>query len=342
MAVQWFGSDIYAMKMTRLLSLTGTVLVGFGSAAWAGPHAGGGGFGGGRFGGGHIGGGGRVGGFAGGGFRAAPAFYGGGFRAAPTSQGAYFTGRSVGRPSAAPRFYYSGNRSAAVAPRGFPNSVARSRSPYVGRSAAATRQQPNSVSSIAASRATNPRVSNAANRQPNRAGSVAARNQASDRRTSTAAQGQSFVRNHASERHDANWHRDWDRHHAHFHDHKVFVFIGGLWWGLTPAFYSDYASGYYPYDSSDYSDNNPYDYYGYYNPSEYNDQSGYVYSNQYGNNATLSAVQSELAKLGYYSGAIDGVEGDETQAALARYQQDYDLSVTGTLTPGTLQALNLQ
>jgi len=67
-----------------------------------------------------------------------------------------------------------------------------------------------------------------------------------------------------------------------------------------------------------------------------------VYSNQYGNNATVGAVQSELARLGYYRGAIDGVEGDQTEAALARYQEDSDLSVSGTLTPETLQALELQ
>ena len=87
--------------------------------------------------------------FAGGGSRAAPAFYGGGFRAAPVFRGAYFTGRSVGRPSVAPRFYYGGNRMSAVRPQGFTRSVGRSTRPYVGRSAAATRQ-PNRVNSIAA------------------------------------------------------------------------------------------------------------------------------------------------------------------------------------------------
>ncbi|PYI86222.1 MAG: hypothetical protein DME54_15090 [Verrucomicrobia bacterium] len=35
-------------------------------------------------------------------------------------------------------------------------------------------------------------------------------------------------------------------------------------------------------------------------------------------------------------------EGDETQAALARYQEDRDLSVTGTVTAATLQALGLK
>jgi len=67
----------------------------------------------------------------------------------------------------------------------------------------------------------------------------------------------------------------------------------------------------------------------------------YVGSDQYGNSSTVSAVQSQLAKLGYYRGAVDGVEGDETEAALARYQEDHDLSVTGTLTAATLQSLGL-
>ena len=83
MAARWVGSDIYAMKTIKLLTLIGAVLVGLGPAVWAGPRGGGGGF----AGGGHVGGGGRVGGFAGGGSRYAPAFYGGGFRAGPTFRG---------------------------------------------------------------------------------------------------------------------------------------------------------------------------------------------------------------------------------------------------------------
>ena len=72
--------------------------------------------------------------------------------------------------------------------------------------------------------------------------------------------------------------------------------------------------------------------YGYYN--------GYAPSGQY-SNTVVSAVQSKLASLGYYHGAIDGTLGDETEAALARYQQDQDLSVTGTVTAGTLSALGV-
>ena len=149
-------------------------------------------------------------------------------------------------------------------------------------------------------------------------------------------------RDHVVARHSADWHRDWDRRHGHFHHGHVFVFIDGFWWGLDPGFYPYYAYDNYPYDDNGYANNGyPYDYYEY-SPSNYDDQQGYAPSYQDANNTTVSAVQSKLAKLGYYRGAIDGVEGDETQAALARYQEEHNLSVTGTLTAATLQALGLQ
>jgi Putative peptidoglycan binding domain len=149
-------------------------------------------------------------------------------------------------------------------------------------------------------------------------------------------------RDHVVARHSADWHRDWDRRHGHFHHGHVFVFIDGFWWGLDPGFYPYYAYDNNPYDDNGYANNAyPYDYYEY-SPYNYDDEQGYAPSDQDANNATVSAVQSKLAKLGYYRGAIDGVVGDETQAALARYQEKYDLSVTGTLTAATLQSLGLR
>ena len=337
MAAQPIGHEVYVMKRITLLGLAGIAFVSLSQPTWAGPRGGGGGQVGG---GGHIGGGGRAGGSAGGGSRAAPAFYGGGFRGAPAfrSNGAYFAGRSVGAVSRAPRFYYGGNRMTAVRPHGFTRSVGPTR-PYAGRVAAANRQ-PGRVGSIAG----------AARRQPNRVGSTTGRNRVSDPRASTAANRQSFVRNHASERHDANnWHRDWDRHHSHFDHNRVFVFVDGFWWGLYPSDYDPYYaygdypddySGYYPYDSN-YSSGNPYDYYNY-SPYNDDDQSGYSNSGQSAANAAVSAVQAELAKLGYYNGTIDGTAGDQTEAALARYQEDNNLSVTGTVDAATLQSLGIR
>jgi Putative peptidoglycan binding domain len=319
------------MKRITLLGLAGIALVSLSQPTWAGPRGGGGGFAGG-----HIGGGGRVGGFAGGGSRAAPAFYGGGFRGAPAfrSNGAYFTGRSVGRLSTAPRFYYSGNRMTAVRPHGFTRSVGRYTNPYVGQAAVANRQ-PGRVGSL----------TTAARRQPNRVGSNAVgRNRVSDPRTSTAANRRSFVRNHASERHDANnWHRDWDRHHAHFDHNRVFVFVDGFWWGLDPGYYPWDYDPYYDYGDYPYNSyyGNPYDYYNY-SPYNDDDQPGYSDSGESAASATVSAIQSELAKLGYYNGAIDGTLGDETQAAIARYQEDRNLSITGTVDAATLQSLGIR
>jgi hypothetical protein len=160
----------------------------------------------------------------------------------------------------------------------------------------------------------------------------------------TAATVRRAIANHnVSARHDANWHRDWDKHRFHHHNGLVFVFLDGFWWGLSPAYfpwdyYPYYAYDNYPYDSSDY----PYDYYDYSYPYNYDDEGINPAADEYGNNATVSAVQSALAKLGYYHGAVDGVLGDATEAALARYQEDRDLSVTGTVTAATLQALGLK
>ena len=68
--------------------------------------------------------------------------------------------------------------------------------------------------------------------------------------------------NHIAERHEANWHGDWDRRHAHFDHGRFFVFIGGFWCGLDDGFYPwDYL----PYYSDDYY---PYDYYADSQPSD--------------------------------------------------------------------------
>ena len=320
---------------TKLLSLATTVLVALASTAWGGAHGGGGSgnFGGGGFGGGHVGGGlggGHFGGFAGGHFGGAPvgSFNGRGIRAAPTFSGGnarFSANRSISAPNRMQQqfSYYNGARTSAAAPR------------------VSARQLPNqSISSTAV------RVA-AVNRQPNRVNPAVGQKGVVSPRFSTVRNRQSFVRNHAFARHDGNWHRDWDKHRAHFDHDRVFVFVGGSWWGLYPWDYYPYDGdgyGYYPYDYSydypyDYS-GYPYDGYGYTSSTPYSYYNGYAPSGEY-SNSVVNAVQSKLATLGYYHGATDGILGDQTQAALARYQQDQDISVTGTVTSATLQALNL-
>jgi hypothetical protein len=121
------------------------------------------------------------------------------------------------------------------------------------------------------------------------------------------------------ERHDANWHRDWDRHHGHFFHHRFFVFDDGFWFGLDPW--------YYPYD----------DYYAYDDQDYY----GYDASNDPYSVSMVGAVQSDLARQGYYRGVIDGVYGPQTRVAITRYQSNHGLQVTGSLTTATLRSLGL-
>jgi hypothetical protein len=181
-------------------------------------------------------------------------------------------------------------------------------------------------------------------RQQNRPASLTRPNMTTSNTQSSAAVRKAMANHRVFARHDGNWHHDWDKHRAHFDHGHVFVFTDGFWWGLYPADYYpydaygsypsdyyDYPYGYndYPYDSPDSYTQDPYSYYtGYASPAQ-------------SDNAVVSSVQSQLTKLGYYRGAVDGVAGDETEAALARYQEDNDLSVTGTVTAATLQSLGL-
>ena len=55
--------------------------------------------------------------------------------------------------------------------------------------------------------------------------------------------------------------------------------------------------------------------------------------------ASAAEVQSRLIDLGYYDGPVDGKPSHVAIAALARFQHDHDLPVTGEPDPATLQAL---
>jgi hypothetical protein len=56
---------------------------------------------------------------------------------------------------------------------------------------------------------------------------------------------------------------------------------------------------------------------------------------------TDAAVQSELARRGYYNGSIDGAIGPMSRRAIARYQEDHGLPVTGSITSSLLRSLGL-
>lgn len=52
-------------------------------------------------------------------------------------------------------------------------------------------------------------------------------------------------------------------------------------------------------------------------------------------------VQTALKAYGYYNGAIDGIIGAGSKSALSRFQADYGLKVTGTITPEVLDAFGI-
>jgi len=140
------------------------------------------------------------------------------------------------------------------------------------------------------------------------------------------------LRDHIAARHDANWHNDWDRRHVHFDHGRFFVFVDGFWCGLDDGFFPwDYL----PYYPDDYY---PYDYYTNTDPYDYN---GSTYDLGSGDSATVQAVQTQLFNLGYYTGSVDGVFGPTTRDAVAKYQIANHLTVTGSLSPDTIQSLGL-
>ena len=269
----------------------------------AGHGGGGGGFGGGGFHGGGFGGGGFHGGGFGGGF------HGGGFNAAPLAAG--HVGGGVGSRGGGVGFggsHFSGGVSNFAGAGSRFSSFGRpsSRQPeYNGR----------------------PNRAVTSNIEPNRGAmaSVARPSQTLPQRGSNGRIG-----NHVAERHDGNWHGDWDRRHAHFDNGRFFVFLDGSWWGLDDGYFPwDYL----PYYADDYY---PYDYYADSPPAD-----NTAYNINPAANTTVQAVQTQLLHLGYYSGSIDGVFGPATRDAVAKYQIANHLTVTGSLSPGTLQSLGL-
>jgi len=301
------------------------------------PHDGGGMGGGG---GGHVVGGGVRAGPVGGGFR------GGGFQtAAPAlsdmrrSFGVGARGGGVG--FGIPRYSSVGARPLYRRPVYYNGRVVRSVTPSLGARTAASQPQ-NRFSS----------TRNAVGQRPAAASNRPAIPSAARSPGTAAHRGLNGRRDHIAERHGANWwHHDWDRRHAHFFHNRFFVFDNGFWFGLDDGFfpwdYLPYSTGdYYPYDY--YTDVQP-DYntapdnaypYGYYTgvQSDYNtapDNGAPVAD------PTVEATQERLAQLGYYNSPVDGIFGPTTRDAVAKYQIDNQLDVTGSLSPDTLQSLGV-
>jgi Putative peptidoglycan binding domain len=128
------------------------------------------------------------------------------------------------------------------------------------------------------------------------------------------------------------WHRGW---HGGWHGgwwHGGY-WHGGNWyrWGWWPGYGWGWwgAGGWYPYSAwGDYP-------YGYYAGGDGGD------GQPPGAQDETSAIQSRLANLGFYHGAIDGKVGSGTESALKAFQAQHGLKPSGQIDDETLNALGL-
>jgi hypothetical protein len=113
-------------------------------------------------------------------------------------------------------------------------------------------------------------------------------------------------------------------------------------WGYPYGGTSSWPFGYSYYGGYPYN----YSYYGG-NPYSYSYSGGYPYNYSYygsgygSGGSTVAAVQQRLAEMGYYHGAVDGVMGPQTRAAIAAYESRHGLIVDGTITGPLLNRLGL-
>lgn len=115
-----------------------------------------------------------------------------------------------------------------------------------------------------------------------------------------------------------HWHNQfwWKSHYGHI----VLVFGGWYYWN----------SGYW-YPAWGYAPNVSYAYDGPIYASSPDVDPGQVVAN----------VQSALQQQGYFQGEIDGILGTDTSEALAAYQQEQGLEITGAIDQPTLEALGV-
>jgi len=119
-------------------------------------------------------------------------------------------------------------------------------------------------------------------------------------------------RNYRPVWHERNW---WNSHY----DRVVFAYGGWYYWNAGwwyPAW--GYApNAFYAYDGPIYA---------------YNDLPP---------DQIVANVQSALQQQGYYRGAVDGLLGPLTRAAVATYQRDHGLYVTSAIDQPTLESLGM-
>ena len=120
-------------------------------------------------------------------------------------------------------------------------------------------------------------------------------------------------RRHWHEWHDRNW---WHNHcETIVFVNTGYYFLDGSYW--YPAYGYDPLQTYYDYDGPI-----------------------YTYSNLLPDEV-IANVQTALQDAGYYYGPITGSLSVDTRAAIANFQRDYGLEVTGAIDEATVEALGL-
>ena len=119
-------------------------------------------------------------------------------------------------------------------------------------------------------------------------------------------------------------HNGWSHDRQYAWNGRHYRWYNNGWFTVDP--YPYYAAGY-PYDGNyDYEPDYPV----YGSPDD--EGTG---------DSTGVQVQRELARDGYYRGTIDGIVGPGTRAAIAAYQRDEGLRVTGAIDSRLLDSLNV-
>lgn len=73
----------------------------------------------------------------------------------------------------------------------------------------------------------------------------------------------------------------------------------------------------------------------------YKEESVYAVSKYGSSGSEVRRIQQKLADLGYYSGSVDGIFGQNTQSAVKRFQRDVGLTADGIVGSATLLYLGL-
>jgi len=141
-------------------------------------------------------------------------------------------------------------------------------------------------------------------------------------RVAGATAGRNNTAFNRSNRYGGNWyaansHAGWSRGGDHFWNGHHYRWYDGGWLIVD--------NGFWPFGY-------PYPYYGY---GYYDNQPAAV------GDSIAANVQSSLAQQGYYNGPIDGDIGPRSRQAIAEYQGDHGLPVSGVIDQPLLQSLGL-